>query len=198
MTQEKTCTTCGETKGVDGFDQEKKGKFGVRSACKVCRAEYNKKYNQENKESVAEYHKKYQQENKESKAEYYKKYYQKNKESKAEYHRKYNRENKESKAEYHRKYQQENKPLYRAIQAKRRSRKLNATPPWLTEEHYEEIKAIYLKAQTLTEETGIPHHVDHQVPLQGKKVCGLHVPWNLDPLPASDNMKKNNTFDGGW
>lgn len=85
----------------------------------------------------------------------------------------------------------------RATQAKRRARKLQATPPWLTDAYFEEMAAIYAEANRLTRRTGIPHHVDHIVPLQGENVCGLHVPWNLVPMPAADNIGKSNVFDTG-
>jgi hypothetical protein len=56
------------------------------------------------------------------------------------------------------------------------------------------IRAIYKMAAQLTKETGIPHEVDHMLPIKGRKVSGLHVHFNLQVIPAMDNRKKFNKF----
>lgn len=72
---------------------------------------------------------------------------------------------------------------------KRYAAKLQAIPPWAD---LDAIKALYKLASDLTASTGVPHHVDHIVPLQSKYVCGLHVEANLQVLPSSINQRKSN------
>lgn len=82
----------------------------------------------------------------------------------------------------------------------RQAAELRATPPWANPK---KIAAIYAEAARLTAETGIPHHVDHIVPLQGpvatwgpfkgmRIVFGLHWEGNLQILPARENLTKSN------
>lgn len=82
----------------------------------------------------------------------------------------------------------------RAKTAKRRANKLQRTPSWLTKEQFKEIEEFYYLSHKLTKETGTPHHVDHLIPLQGRKVSGLHVPWNLQVITRTENCKKSNKF----
>lgn len=47
----------------------------------------------------------------------------------------------------------------------------------------------------MTNSTGIVHHVDHVIPLQGRTVSGLHVAGNLRVITASENVKKHNRYE---
>lgn len=90
------------------------------------------------------------------------------------------------------KWQKENPEKANARNARRRANKLKRTPPWLTPEQHQQIQEFYTTAQRLTKETGIDHHVDHIFPLNGKTVSGLHVPWNLRVVTATENLSKSN------
>lgn len=91
---------------------------------------------------------------------------------------------------------QGNREKVRASVSARKANKLSATPPWAD---LEAIRAVYVKAERMTQATGVPHHVDHIVPLKSSLVCGLHVAANLQPLPASDNLAKGNRhWPGMW
>lgn len=75
---------------------------------------------------------------------------------------------------------------------KRRKAMTYATPAWADKKA---IARFYAEAEMLTATTGIPHEVDHIVPIQGRKVCGLHVEHNLQVLIKSENAKKHSKFD---
>lgn len=83
----------------------------------------------------------------------------------------------------------DNRHVVRHHNAKRKKLIAQATPLWAD---FEAIRAVYAEAARLSRETGIPHHVDHEIPLQGANVCGLHVQGNLQPLPAAENIGKKN------
>ena len=94
----------------------------------------------------------------------------------------------ESNAEWY----QANKAKVLANTRRRQAAKLQRTPSWADTERMAE---FYEEARRLTEETGIPHEVDHVIPLQGKLVSGLHVESNLQIITQHDNRTKKNLID---
>ena len=72
-------------------------------------------------------------------------------------------------------------------QKKYQSAKLDRIPSWA---NMDIIKIIYECAEG--------DHVDHIIPLQGDKVCGLHVETNLQYLSPHDNIVKHNKFITDW
>jgi hypothetical protein len=90
-------------------------------------------------------------------------------------------------AEERRLWRQRNPGKARAMSLRSRFAKEQRTPSWA---NIDEINRIYLAC---------PHgmHVDHIVPLRGitvdgYKISGLHVPWNLQYLTPFENKSKNN------
>lgn len=73
--------------------------------------------------------------------------------------------------------------------SKRRLITQMAIPAWANSE---KITEIYRLRDEVAAKTGIEHHVDHIVPLNHPRVCGLHNEFNLQILPRIDNLKKGN------
>lgn len=75
---------------------------------------------------------------------------------------------------------------------KRRKLLKIATPKWLSKIDLQTIKCIYRLAKAFTKYTGTKYEVDHIIPINNDKVCGLHVPCNLRIIEAYKNRVKKN------
>jgi hypothetical protein len=91
--------------------------------------------------------------------------------------------------------QKVNPAKYASAAANHRAIKLQRTPVWVGKEDLWLIKQAYELAALRTKVLGFKWHVDHVIPLQGKLVSGLHVPMNMQVIPAFDNISKHNHFE---
>jgi hypothetical protein len=161
----KTCTYCNQEKPFEDFHKDASRKDGYRHACKKCISAYMVENYKKNKERV--------------KAKVYE--WIEN-----------NRERHNAKCA---KWVQNNRGKVNARTARRYAAKTGATPNWLDADDKWMINEAYALAKLRTQMLGVPFEVDHIVPLRGKKVMGLHVPWNLQIVEQRANRKKSNTFE---
>lgn len=83
-----------------------------------------------------------------------------------------------------RKYNQDNRGKVKLKRILRKQSVERATPNWA------DMKTI----QKIYHDCPLDHEVDHIVPINGKTVCGLHIPNNLQYLTKSENCSKGNRF----
>ena len=114
-------------------------------------------------------------------------YRRKNADKIREYNAAYNAKNEEMRRASRTKWVKNNPDLMMAIRARQRA--YMSCPDWVDKGALDQ---IYRTRLEISERTGVEHHVDHIVPLRGKTVCGLHVPWNLQVIPAAENFRKSN------
>lgn len=81
-------------------------------------------------------------------------------------------------------YREANVEIRNSQNAVRRARRRQACPIWVDRK---ELNTVYKNCPK-------GYQVDHIVPLAGKNVCGLHVPWNLQYLTPEQNIQKYNHF----
>jgi hypothetical protein len=189
--------------------QESSRRKAYREANKEKIKEYARKYREENRSKVVAWQKDFEAKNKEHRAAYRKKYYEENKEhllqKAAEYDKahpemiaakakKYREANAEKVAERARVYRKKNPAVFTYHATKRTLAKVQRTPKWLTEFDLLKIKSLYQLAAMRTKESGEAWQVDHIIPLRGKVVSGLHVPANLQVIPATENRQKKNAY----
>jgi len=114
----------------------------------------------------------------------------KNKERKAQQDRECALRNPEARKIARDKWDKLNPGRTNAAKTKNRLERLLRVPAWLTEDDKWMIEQAYELAKLRTEMFGFQWHVDHIIPLKGKKVSGLHVPTNLQVIPWQENLRK--------
>lgn len=185
LTKSKTCVECNRERALRNY-HDTPGEIRVSRR----RLSYER-----NKQSELEGMKRYDRENSEKIARIKSDWARDNRDKVRATNAAYYSKEKETVSARCKSYRQNNNERYNSLAAKRRAQKGNATPSWLTPEHHGQMLKFYEEAARLTRETGVIHHVDHIVPLQGRNICGLHVPWNLRVITMAENCSKGNRFD---
>jgi len=213
--QEKTCTTCGESKTLDEFYKNPKGKLGYDSQCILCK----KNYYQKTQNRRIEYSSKYKNEHRNNINEYARQYYYNNSTKMKLYHSQYRQDHpkyfRDKGREYH-KRKLESNPSY-VIECRLRSRIKNTI-----KKGYKNTKSMELLGCTIDEfkihlqktaitngyltfdidtYSGKEYHIDHIIPCvsfdltdpEQQKQC-FHYS-NQQILTASENLSKHDKVE---
>ena len=175
------CLKCKDEKPFDEFYVKRDRPRGYQSYCKVCARKRTNQHRAENQKTLQEKQREY---------------YKNNSEKRVASVLKARKNHWDKFVEYKKQYTHKNLEKVRAWDAAKRANRLQRTPMWLSVDQKKEIENFYWLAKDLEVISGQSYHVDHIVPLSGKTVCGLHVPWNLQVLPADVNCRKSNKFNG--
>lgn len=198
----KLCRKCSTEKPASAFGLDKNRYDGLQYQCRECRLAQRRNNNEKIKaDKIKSYYKHRDEILRKKRAEYslkgdekrayQKRYFQANRQLLIEKNKKFHAKRPDYYKEYRKKYPEK----VRAKESKRRCAKIKRTPRWLTIDDHWIIEQAYDLAALRTKMFGFEWHVDHVIPLQAKRASGLHVPENLQVIPASLNMSKQNCFE---
>ena len=182
----KTCPKCGGVKPLGAFNLRPNGK--PHSYCKTCKNTLTVAWAKANKDKQRAAVDKYQAANRGKVKAMAKAYYTENVEKARAACTAWREANRETHREAASNWRAANPDKARAQEARRRAAKVNAVPAWADRDATRE---VYRAAASLRKQ-GTDVHVDHIIPLRGANVCGLHVHYNLQVLPAAANLSKGN------
>lgn len=182
----KKCNKCAETKDTAQFYANKRMKDGLNTFCIVCHKADNVKRKAKNRSDATF---------KAQELAYKKQYRASTTQQRAAYMIEWRLRNAKHVQQYSKDYRNANKAKSVYLCQKRKIDLLHRTPAWLDVDDLWMIAEAYQLAELRTKITGVLHHVDHIIPLRGKKVSGLHVPSNLQVITSAENQRKTNKFE---
>lgn len=154
--------------------------------CLQCRVQRSRDYRAKNKEKVLATNRAWIKANPEKKRAQARRNYNKNKVKMSATASVWKEANREKVRAIQRRWQKNNPEALAAKTALRRARK-RLTAVHLSKDERDRIAAIHKESRRISELTGIPHNVDHRIPLARG---GNHHPDNLQILTAYENRKK--------
>ena len=125
-----------------------------------------------------------------------KKWRETNKDKWADYHRKWRENNPDKWLGGVREWRKHNKEVA-ANYVHTRRRGLRSRPPW-QKQYTKAFAQLRKEARKLTNKHNEQYVLDHIIPIKHTKVCGLHVPWNIQVIPKLENDRKRNMWDGTY
>lgn len=161
----KMCPVCCQKKPIEFFSKNSRRADGHSNECKQCHNEYMKVYSKRNSAAIVAKVAAWRAANPDKAAASYRAHQARRRKAHA--------------------------GRVNADTAARKAHIKRATPPWANEFF---IAEAYELAKLREKVCGGKWHVDHNIPLRGKRVCGLHVETNLRVIPAQENVKKHATF----
>ena len=179
----KHCTRCNKDKDVLLFSKES-------SRCRLCKSKIAKIWRLTHPERAKLSRERWAKNHLDEMRAYKRRWNKANPEKNASLKRAYKDKNREKISAYNKKWQKNNKGKTNYYTRKYQADKLQRTPSWLTIDQFKKIEQFYVNCPN-------GYHVDHIIPLRGKNISGLHVPENLQYLPAYENVKKSNKFKKG-
>lgn len=182
----KLCSKCKIEKQSSDFYANKRMKDGLNTFCIACHKADN---------NARKRIKRADPEFKSQELAWKRLYRERTVEQRAAYMSEWRRQNADKLSTYGKEYRSKNKERCNYLCQLRKISLMQRTPPWLTEDDLWIIEQAYELASLRTKMLGFQWHVDHIIPLRGKNVSGLHVPSNLQVIPATENQKKTNKFE---
>ena len=159
----KTCIRCGETKPIEAFHKHKGMKDGHLNKCKTCVFECVTEWREKNPDA-----------------------------RKKEHARKRQREGGRTRAEYV--AERFANPIGRKASSLKYAHKRRRLEENMFKSEIDEL--VFHEAADLCQRrekvTGFKWHIDHIVPMMHKDACGLSSAANLQVVPATWNVRKNN------